>query len=141
MKYSVTINNKDYHVEIVDINTRPVIAYVDGQRVEVIPDAGQLGKNRIRPDVQQERGAIVSSGLKTDSIDQNPNEMTAPLPGTILDIFVKAGDVIEAGQVVVIIEAMKMKNSIRSVHAGKIAEVMVKPMQTVAHKQQLVRFE
>jgi len=141
MKYSVTINNKNYHVEIVDINTRPVIAYVDGQRVEVIPDADPPGENGIRPDGQQEPGATVSSDLKIDTSNQNSNEITAPLPGTILDIFVKAGDVIEAGQVVIIIEAMKMKNSIRSTHAGKVAEVMIKPMQTVVHKQPLVRFE
>ena len=49
--------------------------------------------------------------------------MTAPLPGTVIEIFVKPGDQIEAGQVVLVIEAMKMKNSIRSTRAGKIAEV------------------
>ncbi|NTW13148.1 MAG: acetyl-CoA carboxylase biotin carboxyl carrier protein subunit, partial [Anaerolineales bacterium] len=63
------------------------------------------------------------------------------LPGTVIDVFVKEGDVIESGQVIVIIEAMKMKNSIRSTRGGKIAEVLVSPMQTVAHKQPLVRFE
>ena len=59
----------------------------------------------------------------------------------MIELFVKAGDVIESGQVIVIIEAMKMKNSIRSTRAGKIAEVLVSPLQTVAHKQALVRFE
>ena len=67
--------------------------------------------------------------------------MTAPLPGTVIEIFIKAGDQIEAGQVILIIEAMKMKNSIRSRRAGKIAEVLVSAGQTVAHKQVLVRFE
>ena len=67
--------------------------------------------------------------------------MTAPLPGTVIEIFIKAGDQIEAGQVILIIEAMKMKNSIRSRRAGKIAEVLVSAGQTVAHKQALVRFE
>ena len=69
------------------------------------------------------------------------NEMTAPLPGTIIEIFVKAGDEIEAGKVVLVIEAMKMKNSIRSTRGGKVAEILVSPGQTVAHKQALVRFE
>ena len=70
----------------------------------------------------------------------NINEMTAPLPGTVIEVFVKAGDQIEAGQVILVIEAMKMKNSIRSVRAGKIIEVLVNANQTVAHKQTLVRF-
>ena len=67
--------------------------------------------------------------------------MTEPLPGTVIEIFVKAGDQLEAGQVILIIEAMKMKNSIRSTRAGKIVEVLVAAGQTVAHKQALVRFE
>ena len=66
--------------------------------------------------------------------------MTAPLPGTIIEIFVKAGDEIEAGKVVLVIEAMKMKNSIRTTRGGKVAEILVSPGQTVAHKQALVRF-
>jgi biotin carboxyl carrier protein len=66
--------------------------------------------------------------------------MTAPLPGTVIEIFVKAGEQIEAGQVILVIEAMKMKNSIRSTRAGKIVEVLVSAGQTVAHKQILVKF-
>jgi biotin carboxyl carrier protein len=66
--------------------------------------------------------------------------LTAPLPGTVIEIFVKPGEQIEAGQVILVIEAMKMKNSIRSTRAGKVAEVLVGAGQTVAHKQALVRF-
>ena len=66
--------------------------------------------------------------------------MTAPLPGTVIEIFVKPGDQIETGQVILVIEAMKMKNSIRSTRAGKIVEVLVRAGQTVAHKEPLVRF-
>jgi biotin carboxyl carrier protein len=58
----------------------------------------------------------------------------------VIDVFVKPGDTIEMGQVVLIIEAMKMKNSIRSTRAGTIAEVLVSAGQTVAHKQVLVKF-
>ena len=67
--------------------------------------------------------------------------MTAPLPGTVIEIFVKPGDQIETGQVILVIEAMKMKNSIRSTRAGRIGEVLVSAGLTVAHKQALVRFE
>jgi biotin carboxyl carrier protein len=58
-----------------------------------------------------------------------------------VDVFVKAGDEVELGKVVLIIEAMKMKNSIRSTRAGKVAEILVSAGQTVAHKQALVKFE
>ena len=65
---------------------------------------------------------------------------TAPLPGTVIEVFVKAGDKVEAGQVIVIIEAMKMKNSIRSVFSGTVGEVFVSTGQSVAHKQALIKF-
>jgi biotin carboxyl carrier protein len=44
------------------------------------------------------------------------------------------------GQVILIIEAMKMKNSIRSIHTGTVSEVLVNAGQSVAHKQALLKF-
>jgi biotin carboxyl carrier protein len=139
MKYNVTIQNKSYVVEIEDINARPVIAYVEGIRVEVIPDTNPLGVEGSRQEVQKEAKEVHSFDLRQPASSQN--EMTAPLPGTVIEVFIKEGDVIETGQVIVIIEAMKMKNSIRSMRSGKVVEVLVSSMQTVAHKQPLVRFE
>ncbi|MBK9923806.1 MAG: biotin/lipoyl-binding protein [Anaerolineales bacterium] len=140
MKYNVTIKNKSHVVEIEDINARPVIAYVDGQRFEVIPDTNPIGSEN-QAKVKKEPLEVHSFDLRKPVASLNPNELTAPLPGTVIEVFVKPGDVIEAGQVIVIIEAMKMKNSIRSTRAGKITEVCVNTMQTVAHKQMLVKFE
>lgn len=137
MKYNVTIQDKSHLVEIEDLNARPVIAYVDGIRVEVIPDAnpvGQVNPPPVRPD------AKFIEKPKAD-VHQNVNVLTAPLPGTVIEVFVRDGEFIEAGQVVVVIEAMKMKNSIRSTRGGRIAQVLVGTGDTVAHKQGLVRFE
>ena len=137
MKYKVRISDRSYEVEIEDIHTRPIIAHVDGQKFEVQPENGT------KLEVRQE--TVVSKPLVSYNQPANQagssNELTAPLPGTIIEFFVKPGDEIEAGTVVVVIEAMKMKNSIRSTRAGKIAEILVSPGQTVAHKQALVRFE
>lgn len=141
MKYNLTIQDKSYLVEIVDINARPVIAYVEGIRFEVIPDTNPLGVEGSRLEVQKETREVHLIDLRPTSTNQNASEMTAPLPGTVVEVFVKAGDVIETGQVIVIIEAMKMKNSIRSTRAGRIADVLTSVNQTVAHKQVLVTFE
>jgi len=141
MKYNVTIQDKCLVVEIEDINARPVIAYVEGIRVEIIPDTNPLGVDGIRQEIQKKAKEVYSIDLRQNGSNPNANEMIAPLPGTVIEVFVKEGDVIETGQVIVIIEAMKMKNSIRSTRAGKVTEVLVKAMQTVAHKQLLVKFE
>jgi glutaconyl-CoA/methylmalonyl-CoA decarboxylase subunit gamma len=137
MKYKVSISDKSYEVEIEDIHARPIIAWVDGQKFEVQPDTGS--ESEVRPEATISKPVVVP----TQAVSQtgSGNELTAPLPGTIISIFVKAGDEIEAGKVVLIIEAMKMKNSIRTTRGGKVAEVLVSPGQTVTHKQALVRFE
>ena len=137
MKYKVRISDRSYEVEIEDIHARPVIARVDGQVFEVHPEREN------RSEVQEESIAPKPVPLSRQPVQPTGgmNELTAPLPGTIIEIFVKSGDQIEAGQVVLVIEAMKMKNSIRSTRAGTVAEILVNPGQTVAHKQALVRFE
>ena len=147
MKYKITIKNQTYEVEIENINARPVIAFVDGERVEVMPENGH------QAEVKKEAGEIKNK-VEKKSYDPNPspaasfspnpalsgNALTAPLPGTVIEVFVKPGEKVEAGQVVVIIEAMKMKNSIRSVYSGTVSEVLVSAGQSVAHKQALIKF-
>jgi glutaconyl-CoA/methylmalonyl-CoA decarboxylase subunit gamma len=134
MKYSVKISDRSYEVEIENIHARPIIAIVDGQRFEVNPEDGHSHEE---PAVSQTVAPSASTVVQSAS----SNELTAPLPGTIIEFFVKTGEEIEAGKVVVVIEAMKMKNSIRATRGGKVAELLVSPGQTVAHKQALVRFE
>jgi biotin carboxyl carrier protein len=139
MKYNVRIQDKSYVVEIEDINARPVIAYVEGIRFEVIPDTDPVG-SEVKAELSKEAQGAKSYDLRKGPSAQNTDEMNAPLPGLVIEVFVKAGDEIEAGQVILIIEAMKMKNSIRSTRGGSISEVLVSPGETVAHKQALVRF-
>src|SRR5512145_1353465 len=110
MKYSVRVADKSYEVEIEDIHARPIIAHVDGQKFEVHPDNGS--KPEVREEVAESKPVVVSAQAAVQTGSEK--ELTAPLPGTIISVFVKAGDEIEAGKVVLIIEAMKMKNSIRT---------------------------
>jgi biotin carboxyl carrier protein len=147
MKYTVKIAGKTYEVEIEDIHARPVIARVDGEQFEVMPESG------IKPDGGEEAGETspfaeeTPSSLKphpaafpTSSQTLGGKTLTSPLPGTVTEVFIKKGDTVEIGKVILIIEAMKMKNSIRSVRTGTVAEVLVSAGQTVAHKQVLVEF-
>lgn len=136
MKYVVSIADKKYEVEIEDICARPVIARVDGQEFKVSPESSvaQAAPKEMKEFKPEEAPKPLSgSGISA-------TELTAPLPGTVIEIFVKPGDVIEMGQVVLVIEAMKMKNSIRATRAGTVGEVLVSAGQTVAHKQVLVKF-
>ncbi len=147
MKYKITVNNQTFEVEIENIHARPVIARVDGERFEVMPENGNQAEAKKEAGGTKniaEKKSISQKPVTAAAFSPNPaisgNALTAPLPGTVVDVFVKPGEKVEAGQVVLVIEAMKMKNSIRSVYSGTISEVLVSPGQSVAHKQALVKF-
>ena len=144
MKYKITVNNKSYEVEIEDINKRPVVAFVDGDRFEVMPENADQAETKKEAVRKTESKPIKPNPIPANATSPNlalsGNTQTAPLPGTVIEVFVKAGDKVEAGQVIVIIEAMKMKNSIRSVFSGTVGEVFVSTGQSVAHKQALIKF-
>jgi biotin carboxyl carrier protein len=137
MKYHIKTGDKTFEVEIDDINTRPIIARVDGQEFEVLPFMPPAPNPReigVSPLEQKPSGSPAHSHTGQSRL------MFAPLPGTVIDIFIKPGDEVETGQVVMIIDAMKMKNSIRSVRDGIVAAVPVNKGQNVAHKQTLLEF-
>ena len=65
----------------------------------------------------------------------------APMPGNILDVKVKAGDSVKAGDVLAILEAMKMENSITSDVAGTIKQILVQEGDNVATDAILIEVE
>lgn len=142
MKYNVTIREKTYTVEIEDIHQRPVIVRVDGEAFQVFVER----RAEAAPARSAETGALTAkpvsvASLPLEKVANAGNALLSPLPGTVVEVFVKPGEQIEAGQVALIIEAMKMKNSIRSVRGGVVKRVLVSAGQTVAHRQPLLEFE
>ncbi len=62
---------------------------------------------------------------------EGPKSVTAPMPGRVVRVLAGIGDAVEAHQGVVVIEAMKMQNELKSPKAGKVVQVRVKPGDTV----------
>ena len=144
MKINVKINETNYTVEIEDLNARPIVAIVDGERFEVTPDTSPVGNGKPL-EVKKEASAKMELAPKRAApaapVSVNAKILPAPLPGVVTEIFIKPGDEVESGQVVLVIEAMKMKNSIRSTREGKVSAVLASAGQTVNHKQPLLEFE
>jgi glutaconyl-CoA/methylmalonyl-CoA decarboxylase subunit gamma len=135
MKYNINIGNKTFEVLIDDINKRPIVAHVNGQEFLVNPEPTPL-ENAAQSQLAMPIGIeLPGNGTITDG------KLVAPLPGTVIEVFVRQGETVETGQVILIIEAMKMKNSIRSTKDGTVAAVLVSAGETVAHKQTLVEFK
>ncbi len=146
MKYNMKVGGQVYVVEIENINARPVIAFVDGERFEVMPElSGQVeaAKEAGRMDEKAEAKPVYQKPALSASLSPNPalsgNALIAPLPGTIVEVFVRPGEKVEAGQVVCLLEAMKMKNPVRTAKAGTVAEICVSAGQTVCYGEPLVR--
>lgn len=142
MKYTVKIADVTYEVEIEDLNRRPILARIGDETFEVTPENGRsaaAGADSQKPDsaaktVKQAAGGAASGPASGNSV-------VAPLPGTVTEVNVKAGDIIQSGQQVCVIDAMKMKNAIRATRGGTIAKVAVSAGQSVTHRQVLVEFE
>lgn len=60
-----------------------------------------------------------------------PQRLTAPMPGKVVKVLVVPGDLVEAGQGLVVVEAMKMENELRALKAGRVASVAVAEGQSV----------
>ncbi len=67
--------------------------------------------------------------------------ITAPMPGLVVKVNVKEGDPVEKGQILAIVEAMKMENQMRSPMNGKVKKIPVKPGDKVDANQVLVELE
>ncbi|RJP85624.1 MAG: acetyl-CoA carboxylase biotin carboxyl carrier protein subunit [Desulfobacteraceae bacterium] len=68
-------------------------------------------------------------------------DIVAPMPGKIIEILVKEGDLLEEYQPVIILEAMKMENQISCEHAGRVKEIKVSLNDAVSMRQVLVVME
>ncbi|TMA89336.1 MAG: biotin/lipoyl-binding protein, partial [Deltaproteobacteria bacterium] len=62
---------------------------------------------------------------------QGRQRVSVPMPGKVIAVLVSEGDAVEKGQGLVIVEAMKMENEVRSPIAGAVKEIKVKPGETV----------
>ena len=79
-------------------------------------------------------------GLAGDPV-QATNEVIAPMPGLILDILCTAGQEVEAGTPLVILEAMKMENVLKASGTGRIREIRVELREAVEKRQLLIVME
>ncbi len=60
-----------------------------------------------------------------------PQRLLAPMPGKVVKVLVRPGDAVEAGQGLIVVEAMKMENELRAAKAGRVASVAVTEGQSV----------
>ncbi|MBO5162998.1 MAG: biotin/lipoyl-binding protein [Ruminococcus sp.] len=115
MKYKVTLNGKTYEVEVekgkaILLDEYEALAPAPTQTAAPAPAA---------------QAAPVAAPAAAAPVNLAAGEtVSAPMPGNILRVDVKQGDTVKAGQILVILEAMKMENEIVSPKDGTVAQVV-----------------
>jgi Acetyl/propionyl-CoA carboxylase, alpha subunit len=139
MIINVSIAGKTYAVKIEDLGARPVKAEVNGEVFEVWPEEAAAVPALSAPAAP----AAPAAAAKPMQAPAAPGgrDVNSPLPGVIIEINAKAGAEVKSGEPLLVLEAMKMKNTIRAGRDGVIAEVLVSVGDQVRHNQPLFRFE
>ncbi len=155
------INGKEYTVEINEFGAYEATLTVNGKRYTVgLKDLGIESVSSIKPQpASRTAPADPSTGqvLFSEAPIENPrsagpvihkpasvvnaSSIVAPLPGLILKIMVKIGDVVKPGQEVMIMEAMKMENEIQSHINGTVREIKVKEGDSISEGDVLIVLE
>lgn len=125
--FTLIENNKVYTLELIELNGKLVTVSINGRKETFeIKDSLDLLVDQL--------GLAVTNNEKVDSV-------LAPMPGLVLKMMVSAGDSVEEGQPLLILEAMKMENVIKSPTAGVIKSIDVEVGAAVEKKKVLLVFE
>lgn len=118
-EYKFKISSKDYVVSVDNVEENKVKVTVNGttHTVELEEKTSEVPVT-VRPVVT--RPVAASNNATT-----NDKPLKSPLPGVILDVFVKVGDSVKNGQKVVLLEAMKMENNIDADKDGVVKEIKI----------------
>ena len=122
--YSVLMDGRSYEARIEEHPEGGFVVVIDGDRFEI--------------EVRDPRAWTRKAG---GAGDQGVQRVTAPMPGKLVRVLVAAGDTVEPGQGLVVVEAMKMQNEMKASRSGKVMTVPAKEGATVAAGEVLLTIE
>lgn len=165
MKYITTIDEKEYAVEIIDnshvsvdgkiievdfesVRSQPVFSLiVDGKSYEAYVYEGEedlevLVKGRLyhsKVEDERERRLRVASGGGV--VVSGTYHLKAPMPGLVVSLSVEEGQKVKKGDVLLILESMKMQNELKSPRDGVVGRILVAGGDSVEQRQKILSVE
>jgi len=122
MNYKITINGAEYEVHIHKVDGNKAYLTVNDVDVEAEVEGLVTNPTRVKPKPAAEEMQSATPVVKPKA-EQSTYAMKSPLPGVILEVCVKEGDTVKVGQVMVVLEAMKMENSIQAEREGVVERI------------------
>jgi biotin carboxyl carrier protein len=162
MKYITTVEDRQYLVEVIDekhvsvdgklynvdfesVSGQPVFSLiVDGKSHEAYVQEGDdnwqvLMRGRLYPvKVEDEREKRLRAAAGGGVAETGEYHLKAPMPGLVIAVPVAEGQEVKKGQVLLILESMKMQNELKSPRDGKISRIRVKSGESVEQRQALL---
>lgn len=145
--YRITIKGTEYEVVVGDVSSSPVTVTVNGEEFQVeLPSSAESSTTaprasaspgppapRPRTPASAPRPAVLSSG--------DDGSVRALMPGKIISVSVSVGQQVTAGQAVLVMESMKMENTISAVKDGTVTAVLVAEGDSVQHGQTMIEID
>lgn len=134
-KYNINIEGEKFGVAVISVSGDNAVVTVNGKTFNVSIE---------RDSTSQEDDVIAQPAhpvLQSKSTSESAYKVKSPLPGLVLGIKVKEGQLIKEGQVVAVIEAMKMENDIEAERGGIVKSVKVEKGDSVLEGTTLLVIE
>lgn len=162
MKYITTVKGREYQVEVLDekhisvdgmvynidfesVSGQPVFSMlVDGKSFEsyVYPGENEwqvlLHGRLYQVKVEDEREKRLRAAAGGRVVEGAEFYLKAPMPGLIVAVNVSENEEVKKGQVLLILESMKMQNELKAPRDGRVNRIRVKPSESVEQKQTLL---
>lgn len=138
-KYALKINDKKFDLEVKHLSTEDAEIVVNGQTYNVAIDEIITDKPKARAMPATKTKAKKAAPAAAPATGGGGKGLVkAPIPGSILSVYVKEGDSVKQGQPIYKMEAMKMENEITSQVAGTVSKVYIKEGDAVNQGQDLI---
>ena len=121
-KFNITVNSQVYEVEVEEVGGSAPTAAAAPKAAPAPIAVAPASKDAPAPAATPKASAAIPAGAAT---------VSAPMPGKIMSVAVKPGDAVKRGQILLILEAMKMQNEIMAPADGTVADVRVSAGSTV----------
>jgi len=162
MKYVTTIDNQEFLIEVVDehhirigdrllevdfesVSGQPVFSLIlDGKSYESFVYQGEedwdvlLRGRQYQVKVEDEREKRLKAAAGGGAVEGGEFHLKAPMPGLVVAVLIEEGQQVNKGQVMLILESMKMQNELKAPRDGVMGRVRVKAGESVEQRQTLL---
>src|SRR3972149_3425037 len=163
MKYITTIDNKEFEIEVVDerhirigerllevdfesVSGQPVFSLIlDGKSFESFVYQGEedwevlIRGRQYQVKIEDEREKRLKAAAGGGVAEGGEFHLKAPMPGLVVAVLIEEGQEVKKGQVMLILESMKMQNELKSPRDGVMGRVRVKAGESVEQRHNLLR--